>query len=300
MTIHGILPALVTPLRPDHTLDTKVLEKLIEHLYRTPIDGLYVAGQTGEGPHLPVATRKQLTEVSVANSPAFKKVIIHVGSPVLDDAIELARHAASAGAHAVSSLPLAGPFPFSEVKEFYRRLAEASPLPLYVYHFSAYSQAITGVAQLQELLALPNVAGLKFTDYDLFTLSILKQQGANALYGRDEVLSAGLLFGADGGIGTFYNLVPQMFVDIYQHAKAGEWTKAQHIQLRIQELIGLCLKVPMLAAVKMILTWQGLPCGPCVSPRMNLTPDHERQLWSSLEAAGLETELNLKAQYQTP
>jgi FCD domain-containing protein/dihydrodipicolinate synthetase family protein len=73
---------------------------------------------------------------------------------------------------------------------FYRALTSATNLPFFVYHFSAYTQAITSAQQLLELYALPNVIGAKFTDYDLFTLSTLKAPGLTVYYGRDEMLSA--------------------------------------------------------------------------------------------------------------
>jgi N-acetylneuraminate lyase len=291
----GMLPALVTPLQDQQSLNESAFVELLARLYRHPIAGVYVAGQTGEGLLLSLGCRKRLAELAVRHSPSGKTVIVHVGAPRLEEAIDLARHAAAAGAHAVSSLPPAGLYSFAEVLLYYRRLAAASSLPFFVYYFPGVAPAVSSPDQLLQLCTLPNVVGLKFTDYDLYGMSLLKEHGITVFYGRDEMVAAGLLFGADGGIGTFYNLLPGVFTEIYRLAQSGDWERTKPLQRRVQQLIRICQRVPMLAAVKRILTWQGVPCGSCVEPRLHLTGDDERVLRDALEAAGFLEELGLVA-----
>ena len=267
MKLQGILPAVVTPLTEDGELAEGVYEKLLERVYSAGVDGIYVAGQTGEGMQLPVKLRKRLAEVSVRLTPPGKQSIVHVGAVATADAVELARHAASIHATAISSLPPPGPWSFGELKEYYRAVSTAAGIPFLVYYFPEVSAAIRTIEQIRELLALPNVVGLKFTDFDLFRLSTLTRAGATVFNGRDEVLCAGLLMGADGGIGTFYNVIPSSFVEVYRLAQAGEWTEARRVQDRINDLIALVLRYPVLAAVKQMLTWTGLDAGACAGPR---------------------------------
>ena len=59
-----ILPALVTPLTPDGQLDATSAERLIDHLYRSGVGGLYVGGSTGEGIYLDVSIRRKIAEVA--------------------------------------------------------------------------------------------------------------------------------------------------------------------------------------------------------------------------------------------
>ena len=89
------------------------------------------------------------------------------------------------------------------------------------------------VEQLEELCSLPNVIGVKFTDFDLYRMAAVARPGRAVFNGRDEVLAAGLLMGADGGIGSFYNLAPDLFVALYDAAVAGRWDEARAIQQRI-------------------------------------------------------------------
>ena len=276
--LQGILPAIVTPVDARECFRAAAFERLVERLYRAGVDGLYVCGQTGEGWQQTAAQRKLVAEAAVRCSPRGKTVIVHVGAQSTAEAVDLARHAASAGAHAVSSLPPAGGYPFDEVREYYRTLAAASPLPLLIYYFPSLSPSIRTLDQILELCALPNVAGLKFTDSDLYRVWVIRRSGAVVFNGSDEMLVAGLLIGACGGIGSIYNLLPDEFAALYRLSAAGAWTEARAVQDRINGLIQAILQFPLIAAVKTMLAWTGLDCGPVIAPRRMLTPAEQDEL----------------------
>jgi N-acetylneuraminate lyase len=281
----GILPAVVTPFDENENFQPAAFERLLERLYATAIDGLYVNGQTGEGLLQPVEQRKRVTDVALHCSPKGKKVIVHVGAYRTADALELARHAASSGAHAIASLPPMGAYSFAEIQAYYRALASVSDLPVVVYYFPVVSPAIQAAEQVLELLEIPNVIGLKFTDFDLYKLSRIKQRGCVVFNGHDEVLIAGLLMGADGGIGSFYNLAPELFVEAYCQVREGKWAEAQSTQKQINELIEIGLRVPVIPGIKAVLRWTGIDCGQCLTPRRGLTPDEETSLRNALRAS---------------
>lgn len=283
---NGVIPAIVTPLTPDQQLNEKALERLCERLYAADCKGVYVGGNTGEGQLLSVDTRERLTEVAVAKAPPGRQVIVHVGATPVADAVRLARHAESSGAHAVSSIAPSGPYAFDEVTAYYRRLGDATALPLYVYYFPEFAPAVTTYEHLSTLCRLPRVAGCKFTGFDLFTLSWLAREGKTVLNGRDEVFAAGLLMGAGGGIGSFYNIAPELFVDIYRRAQAGDWAGARTVQDRVNELIAIVLAYPLFPAIKQILAWQGFDCGVCAPPRRVLTASEKDRLRSDLRRSG--------------
>jgi N-acetylneuraminate lyase len=285
--IQGILPAAVTPLDKDGRFAPAVFERLLERLYAAGVHGVYICGTTGEGMLQSRGQRQAIVETAVASTPRGRHVVVHVGAASLEEALALSSHAAKAGAHAISSLPpSSGQFGFSEVLGYYEALARASDLPLLVYYFPEVNPSITSAEQLETLCALPNVLGVKFTDFDLFRMSLLRRPERCIFNGRDEVVVAGLLMGADGGIGTFYNLVPELFVQIYTAAVAGRWEEARLAQLRVNVLIRIAVRFPLFPAVKQILAWSGLDCGTCLPPRGPLTLDQQRSLQGSLAEAG--------------
>jgi len=285
----GILPALLTPFDEDGKLNARVLEQLLARLYAADVHGVYLCGSTGEGMLQPAAQRKLVTEIAVKNSPPDKQIIVHVGANTTAEAIELASHAAQVGAHAISSLPpLVGGYSFTEIKTFYEQLAAASQLPLLLYYFPEVSPAIKSAEQILELCAIPNVIGLKFTDYDLYTMLRLKQQGATIFYGRDEMLTAGLLFGADGGIGSFYNVIPELFMTVWYETRENHHDAALGTQELINEIITITCRYPLFPALKTILGWTGIDCGPCLAPRRaRLGEAEETNLRAELQRAEL-------------
>jgi N-acetylneuraminate lyase len=286
----GVLPAIVTPFDQNGEFAPEVFGRLLAHIYEAGSHGVYVCGQTGEGLLLPVAMRQRLAEAAVKGSPKGKLVIVHVGAARLPDAIQLARHSERIGASAVSSLPPAGNYTFAELRDYYQELAGACGLPFLVYYFPALSQAITTLDQILELCEIPHVVGLKFTDYDLYKLQQIDRSGKVIFNGRDEVFAAGLLMGADGGIGSFYNLIPDLFVRVYEHARSGQWEEARRTQVRINELIRITLRFPALGALKIMLKWRGFNCGDCLAPHEKLTESeqlHLRELLQNSSFQGL-------------
>ncbi len=284
-TFRGILPALVTPVDNDQCFQAKSFEALLERVYGYGADGVYVCGQTGEGLLQPVGQRKLIAEAAVRNSPKGKHVIIHIGSYRVAEAVELSRHASAIGAAAISSLPPLGSYSFKQIKKYYEKLAATTEIPLLIYFFPELCPAVNSVEHVAELCGLPNVAGLKFTDFDLYKLATIKCTGVTVFNGRDEVLAAGLLMGADGGIGTFYNLIPELFVELYRLTRADQWLKARAVQMKINELIRLTLRFPTFQAVKQMLTWSGIDCGPCLGPQPVLTDDERCRLSEALAAS---------------
>jgi len=290
--LFGIIPAVVTPLTEGGGFAEGAFEQLLQRLYSFGVHGVYLCGSTGEGMLQSIEQRKRIAEAAIRNSPRGKQVIVHVGASTTREAIELAAHAAGVGVTAISSLPpLIGSYSFREIEEYYQTLARDCPLPLLIYYFPDVAPGIRSADQLRALCAIDGVAGVKFTSYDLMTMSQLKQDGVAVYYGRDEMLAAGLLFGADGGIGTFYTLVPGVFTEIFRLAREHRWQEAMLLQAQVNKLIRISLQYPLYPVIKELLRWTGIDCGPCLGPRQQyLTPAEVSCLRSEIENAEL-TEL---------
>jgi N-acetylneuraminate lyase len=287
--MRGILPATVTPLDEEGRFVPGVFAQLLERLYAAGVHGVYVCGSTGEGLLQSRQQRQEIVETTMACTPRDRTVIVHVGAASLEDALALSAHAARAGAHAISSLPpTSAQFSFADLRRYYEALASGSDLPLVVYYFPDVAPSISTAEQLETLCALPNVIGVKFTDFDLFRMGNLARPGRCIFNGRDEVLAAGLLMGASGGIGTFYNLLPELFVEIYDAAIAGRWEAAQAAQQRVNTVIRITLGFPLFPAVKQMLAWSGLDCGDCLPPRARLDRNQQDRLRETLEAEGFD------------
>ena len=96
--------------------------------------------------------------------------------------------------------------------------------------------------------------------------------------GCDEMAMSGLLAGADGIIGSFYNIMPELFINIYNAISEKDIEKAQRLQRQAVEIILYSLKVPSFyAGMKAVLRWSGINAGYCRRPFENLTEEEEKE-----------------------
>jgi N-acetylneuraminate lyase len=278
----GIYPAFLTPLDDNRRFVPKVAEALLQHLLSAGVDGTYVAGSTGEGVRLPLQERKLLVETLMPALPEGKKIIVHVGAKRVEDAIALAQHAAEQGAHAVSSLPSLGDA--QHVYDYYETLAKESALPLILYYFpKANPEALLNPQELLNICDLPNVLGVKFTDFNVYLLQRLVKRGKLVFNGYDEALAAGLLMGAQGGIGSTYNVMPQVYVEIFRAAQRGDWETVRTWQSRSNAVLDILLKYPFFPALRAVMQHRGFDCGPLLSGEDFTSSAQRKQLIEELD-----------------
>jgi N-acetylneuraminate lyase len=287
-----ILPALVTPLTESGELDERSLEHLIDHLYGVGMGGLYVTGSTGEGIYLDPAVRRRVTEIVVAHSRGHGKVLVHIGAISAMQAFDLAKHAAAAGADGVSSIPpFVGGYSPAEVGDYYRTLCSLSSVPVVGYYIPGLTGQAWSIERLCDLLPIPNLAGFKYTHSDLYVLErFMSRMSRDSIlyFGDDEMLCWGLQMGAHGGIGTTYNFMPKLILEIAKLAAEGRFAEAQQVQRKANEVIEILCSFPVLPATKQILVWQGhLASQRCAPPRAPLTAEQQAALRKRLEPTAI-------------
>lgn len=289
--ITGVLPALVTPYDEDGQISRERTSRLIRYTLEGGCRGFFVTGSTGECLLLSAQERKQIAEWVVQEVAGQVPVIVHVGDASTATSVELAKHAARIGADAVGSIP---PIYFrvgaSGMIGHYRMIGEASDLPLYVY----YIPGLTGVTMSPEefldlLNDIPNLAGMKFTDYNFFTLNRIRDlagERLNILSGPDEMFLAALVMGAEGAIGTTYNLLPKLFVELYNAYQSVDIERAKRCQSKANRAIALLLQYGGLPAFKVALEMRGIPCGLARRPFVPLAEETQTKLKEELEQIG--------------
>jgi N-acetylneuraminate lyase len=139
-----------------------------------------------------------------------------------------------------------------------------SALPLILYYFPQVApEAFPSESDLFEVCDLPNVFGVKFTDYNFFLLQKLVERGLTVYNGRDEVYGAGLLMGTSGGIGSTFGVIPQEAIAIATAAQNRDWEAVQCFQNRLNSALRTWLQYPYLPALKLTCNeWFGLDLGP--------------------------------------
>lgn len=272
-TFDGIYPALLTPFDGMGEINHSALRALVRLNLKKGVQGFYVGGSTAEAFLLTVEQRKALLETVISETAGRAKVIAHVGTISQRDAVDLARHANDCGADAISSIPpFYYGFPFECIERYYYALADASRVPVVVYHFPANSGVQLTVEHVRRFLRDERFLGIKFTSNDLFMLSQIKQirEDVVVFNGYDEIFLSGLAAGADGGIGSTYNFMAEKFLAIKAAFDRGDVAEAQRIQTEANHIIEALCKLGVMPAEKAALTLMGIDMGKCLPPFQQL------------------------------
>lgn len=290
MKFTGIMPALITPLNADETINLDTLKKQIAYLSSKNADGFYVAGATGEGLALKTENRAILAEEAV-KAAGDKPCILQVASTDYADAIWLAKHAESVGAAAISATPpLFFSYDADDVYNYYKGLANAVHIPLMIY-FNPAAGFNVNADFAARAFEVDNITAIKWTSsnyYEMMRLKDLTNGEMNIINGPDEMLLMGLCAGADGGIGSTYNLFMDGIRGIYDAFRAGEVDRARDEQYRTNRLITVLLKYKLIPAIKAVLMQLGYDVGYATFPMHRYTNEDGRRILDELLASGFE------------
>lgn len=251
--IAGLIAAPFTPLQPDGTLHLALIPSYARMLYQNGVAGAFICGSTGEGVSLTTTEKMQVAEAwqkAVQDLPGFK-VITLLADTSLEDCKALAAHAQSIGLYGVS---LTAPYYFkpssaSALAEICKQVAAAAPqLPFYYYHVPV----LTGVGiPMYDLLqavdgSIPNFAGIKYTHEDFMDfLSCLRFKNGqyDMLWGRDENMLSALAIGSKGFVGSTFNYLAPLYLELINLFEQHNLSDAATLQLLSIDFIRLLGKI---------------------------------------------------------
>ncbi|MDD3996290.1 MAG: dihydrodipicolinate synthase family protein [Sphaerochaetaceae bacterium] len=290
----GIMPALITPYDEKQKVKEKTVRALMDWHISQGVDGFYICGSTGEGPALKKETRMEMAEIAVDQAKGRSVIINHIGAPNILDALELTEHASTIGVDCIASLAPTYSFKYTEDElfDYYKRISDYTSTPVMVYATAA--MGVSNFPRLMErLIQIPNIIGVKFTIRDYFELRKAKEVNGgdiNLINGPDETLICGLAMGADGGIGTTYNLMPDWYVGLYNAFIAGDTKIALGFQSkcnRVTEALIRFSKNGAIKGVKAALQLKGFDVGDAVFPSHHYLHDELSVFKKDLESLGI-------------
>lgn len=294
LSLPGLVAAPFTPFRADGELAPEVIARQARTLAANGVIGAFVCGTTGEGPSLTTAERRSVAAAWVAARPPGLKVIVHVGHTSAGEARALAGHAQEIGADAIATVApnFLKPPGQAELVAWCAQVAAGAPqLPFFYYHIPVMTGVTLPAAPYlaQARQEIPTLAGLKFTHEDLADFRAARELSGDelqALFGRDEMLLAGLQAGATGAIGSTYNYAAPLYIRLLQAWAAGDLATAEREQARARAFIDVMIRHGGLPAGKAIMKLIGLDCGPARLPLRALGATQEAALRADLAAIG--------------
>jgi 4-hydroxy-tetrahydrodipicolinate synthase len=240
--LSGIITPIVTPLKPDGSVDVESLRRLVRFQLDAGVSGLLPLGTSGEVSFLTGAQRETVLGTVVDEVGGAVPVLAGIVESSASRAIEAGTAAAAAGAdYLVATVPYYGDIADHEVAAHFERIAEALPRPIIAYDIPVKTHKKLSVDTVLDLADRRVIRGLKDSSGDFWSFRTIAAQlrGTDfALFtGSDPMVDAALLMGASGGIVGMANVAPALFVELYGAVRRGEWEAARTLQERVARIV---------------------------------------------------------------
>jgi 4-hydroxy-tetrahydrodipicolinate synthase len=284
---HGIIPAIVTPLTSDEEINESSLRRLVNHVIRGGVHGVFATGSQGEYWAFSPDEKRRIWEVVVDETRGRVPVYAGTMGATTRETIALTQQAEKSGVDAVSILT---PFTLNpnddELFRHYRAVAASTSLPIMIYSNPGRTRTKVSVSLLERLAPIPNLVGIKDSGGDLEALAEYLRAvpaGFSVMVGPETLLYAALHYGAQGCVSACANVAPSLVVEIFERFKTGDFDAARQAQARLAPLrlsFGLGT-YPVV--IKEALDLMGLEAGPARAPAGPLSPEQREQLRRVLE-----------------
>jgi len=237
----GIFPALVTPFTDDgKAVDEDRLRTLVSHCLELGVHGVVPCGTTGEFVNMTTEEKRRVIKIVIDEVNGRVPVIAGTGASGTDQTVEMTRYAKDAGAAAAL---IVTPFYLKPadrgIYEHYYTIANEVDLPIILYNIPQCTGLDLPWQMVEDLAQIPNIVGVKDSSGQLkFILAVLEKvrDKIDVLCGHDEVVIAGLAAGCSGAILASANVIPEIWIQIFNHVKKGELQQARELQYKVQKI----------------------------------------------------------------
>jgi dihydrodipicolinate synthase/N-acetylneuraminate lyase len=240
--LRGIVPPLVTPLLDRDTIDVDGTRRLIDHVIRGGVSGIFILGTTGEAPSLSYRLRREFIELACQSAAGRVPVLAGVTDTSFVETVALAEFAKQAG---VTTVVLSTPYYFpagqTELARYIGQLVPELSLPLMLYNMPSLTKVWFEIDTLKKLAQHQQIVGVKDSSGDikyfkqLITLKQLRPDWS-ILIGPEHLTAEAVRLGGDGGVNGGANIYPELFSDVFQAADAGDEKKLAVLQQRVEKL----------------------------------------------------------------
>ncbi|CAG9229053.1 4-hydroxy-tetrahydrodipicolinate synthase [Paraburkholderia tropica] len=240
ITLGGSIPAIVTPMHEDGSLDLPAFRKLIDWHAQEGTDGLVVVGTSGESATLNVEEHILMVKTAVEHAAGRMTIIAGAGGNSTAEAIELSKHAKEVGAQATLQVV---PYYNKPTQEgmylHFAKIAEAVDLPVVLYNVPGRTVADMTNETILRLAQVPGIVGVKEATGNIDRAAHLIKhapEGFKIFSGDDPTAIALMLLGGHGNISVTANVAPRQMSDLCKAAIAGDAKTAREIHMKLLSL----------------------------------------------------------------
>ncbi|MFO1278333.1 MAG: 4-hydroxy-tetrahydrodipicolinate synthase [Burkholderiaceae bacterium] len=290
--LRGSIPALVTPMLDDGSVDYEALRKLIDWHIAEGTDAIGVVGTTGESPTVNVEEHCEIIRVSVEQAKGRVPIMAGCGANSTAEAIELAKFARKVGADCQLQVVPYYNKPTQEGQyRHFKAIAEATgDLPIILYNVPGRSVADLQHDTVLRLAGVDGIVGIKEATGNIERAQWLIREapkGFSVYSGDDPTAVALMLCGGHGNVSVTANVAPRLMHELCVAAMAGDVRRAMEIQFRLMPVHKNLFIEPSPIPVKWAMARMGL-CGAALRlPLTPMSPSCEAAVEGALRSAGL-------------
>jgi 4-hydroxy-tetrahydrodipicolinate synthase len=288
----GCGTALVTPFRPDQSLDETTLRRLVQRQIAAGINFLVPVGTTGESPTLSSAEQRRVVEITIEEARKTKTpVLAGAGGNNTAHVIEMAREYQAMGADGILSVAPYYNKPTQEgLYQHYRAIASATSLPIIVYNVPGRVAVNIETSTIVRLAEIDNIIGVKEASGNISQMAAVLAAVPPrflVLSGDDAITIALMALGGKGLISVVSNEIPAEMTRLTQLCLAGDFAAAREIQSKYFALMEANFVEtnpgPAKAAMAMMGLLEPVFRLPLVAPKQ----ENQAKIRVALEAVGL-------------
>lgn len=269
-SLHGILPAIPTPVNPDDTINVDATRALLRYLLEQGIDGVLPLGGTGEYGALSSEQRVRMVELTAREAAGRIPVIAGVLDPGYHDAMKAAKDFAAAGADALLVLTPYYTNPTQTgIRDYFLRYADESPVPILLYEIPYRTRIAIAPEIIHELSKHERIIGMKACNTDMYHfLRVVAgvDDSFAVLSGEDTLFPLHVAAGARGGIVVTASLLPTAWRRIFELASAGKTQEALAMHRSLIPLMNLAFAETNPGPMKSVMDLIGVNAPDMLAP----------------------------------
>lgn len=284
---HGIVVATALPFNADLSVDYDAYAEHVKWLAENGCHGVTPNGSLGEYQCLSREERAKVVAVAVEAAPDGFSVVPGTGAYGSGEALNWARQAKDAGAHALLSLP---PNAYRAdddiVVAHYEQVASAG-LPVVAYNNPYDTKVDLSPALLARLHAEGLIVAVKEFSGDVRRIYELQELAPDldVLVGTDDVVLELAIAGAKGWIAGYPNALPVASAQLWDFAVAQDLDQALPLYRDLHSLLRWDSKPAFVQAIKLSMDVAGREGGACRPPRLPLSPEIAAKVRKDTEEA---------------
>ncbi len=283
--IAGMYAAVATPIHEDGRLDLNTFDRLLDFLVEAGVDGVCLAGATGEYPHFETAERTTLIRRAAARLPPGCALLVGIGAPSMRLAIDLGRTALEAGSRALLlPMPMFFRYEQQDLEAYCAYVSGAVGGPCLLYDLPDFTNGLAPATVINLLRSQVFIVGIKDSSGEPAHLTACASARTarpwTLLVGDDRLLVRGLEAGWDGSISGIAGFCPELLVALYRSFVEKRRQETARLGGLLDELIGRLTPFPTPWGIRVGLAARGIDTGPLPLP---VTPLRKEQIASFTE-----------------